>query len=145
MDDDLNYVRRNQIVHHGSLADSLQLGRPRNDDDTEPPGEEEGNVERSTEFLPMEDHQNPLDQGNKEVLEEMERKKRARLIQVSTDDSEVKKDLRHLGEPICLFGEGPAERRNRLRELLSERGERKIVKSKPQRARKIIKVRAKTS
>ena len=126
MDDDLNYVRRNQIVHHGSLANSLQLGggaKPRNnDDDTEPPGEEEGNVERSTEFLPMEDHQNPLDDRT-EVLEEMERKKRARLINVSTDDTEVKKDLRHLGEPICLFGEGPAERRNRLRELLSERGE----------------------
>ena len=58
-----------------------------------------------------------------EVLEEFERKKKARLINVSTDDTEVKKGLRHLGEPICLFGEGPAERRNRLRELLSERGE----------------------
>ena len=94
MDDDLNYVRRNQIVHHGSLANSLQLGggaKPRNnDDDTEPPGEEEGNVERSTEFLPMEDHQNPLDDRT-EVLEEMERKKRARLINVSTDDTEVKR------------------------------------------------------
>ena len=45
MDDDLNYVRRNHIVHHGSLADSLQLNVgglqrhqtiERNDDDTEP-------------------------------------------------------------------------------------------------------------
>ncbi len=50
-----------------------------------------------------------------EVLEEFERRKRARLINVSTDDAEIKKDLRQLGEPICLFGEGPADRRNRYK------------------------------
>lgn len=53
------------------------------------------------------------------LLEEFERKKKARQINVSTDDLEVKRSLRHLNEPICLFGEGPAERRIRLRELLS--------------------------
>lgn len=53
------------------------------------------------------------------LLEEFERKKKARHVQVSTDDDEVKKNLRQLGQAICLFGEGPAERRNRLRELLS--------------------------
>ena len=57
--------------------------------------------------------------------QEFERRKRARLINVSTDDAEVKKNLRDLGEPICLFGEGPADRRNRLRlmELFSQLGE----------------------
>lgn len=53
------------------------------------------------------------------LLEEFERKKKARQINVSTDDTEVKTFLRQLNEPICLFGEGPAERRIRLRELLS--------------------------
>lgn len=53
------------------------------------------------------------------LLEEFERKKKARQVQVSTDDDEVKKNLRKLGHAVCLFGEGPAERRNRLRELLS--------------------------
>jgi hypothetical protein len=53
------------------------------------------------------------------LLEEFERKKKARQINVSTDDSEVKLCLRQLNEPICLFGEGPAERRIRLRELMS--------------------------
>ena len=48
-----------------------------------------------------------------EVLAEFERRKRARQINVSTDDSEVKACLRALGEPITLFGEGPAERRER--------------------------------
>lgn len=54
------------------------------------------------------------------LLEEFERRRKARQINVSTDDVEVKKDLRRLNEPICLFGEGPAERRRRLKELLSK-------------------------
>lgn len=53
------------------------------------------------------------------LLEEFERRRRARLINVSTDDVEVKKNLRQLNEPICLFGEGPAERRKRLKDLLA--------------------------
>lgn len=53
------------------------------------------------------------------LLEEFERRKRARLINVSTDDVEVKRNLRQLNEPICLFGEGPAERRKRLKEFLA--------------------------
>lgn len=53
------------------------------------------------------------------LLEEFERRRKARLINVSTDDIEVKKNLRQLNEAICLFGEGPAERRKRLKELLA--------------------------
>lgn len=41
---------------------------------------------------------------------------------VPTDDSQVKAMLREQGEPICLFGEGPAERRQRLRNLIFELG-----------------------
>lgn len=54
------------------------------------------------------------------LLEEFERRRKARQINVSTDDVEVKKNLRHLNEPICLFGEGPAERRRRLKDLLAK-------------------------
>lgn len=53
------------------------------------------------------------------LLEEFERRKKARQINVSTDDVEVKRNLRQLNEPICLFGEGPAERRNRLKASLA--------------------------
>ncbi|KAK7880990.1 hypothetical protein WMY93_032385 [Mugilogobius chulae] len=49
--------------------------------------------------------------GQQEVLLEFERRKRARQITVSTDDTEVKAGLRALGEPITVFGEGPADRR----------------------------------
>ena len=37
-----------------------------------------------------------------------------------TNDKEVKMRLRELNEPICLFGEGPAERRDRLRNLMAK-------------------------
>lgn len=47
------------------------------------------------------------------MLAEFERRRRARQITVSTDDAEVKAGLRALGEPITLFGEGPADRRER--------------------------------
>lgn len=53
------------------------------------------------------------------LLEEFERRRKARSINVSTDDAEVKRNLRQLSEPICLFGEGPADRRSRLRDILS--------------------------
>lgn len=46
-------------------------------------------------------------QENQELLEELERKKRARkLANVPTDDKKVRIRLRELGEPITLFGEG---------------------------------------
>lgn len=61
-------------------------------------------------------------EGQEELIAELEKRKKARQIQVSTDDSEVKANLRQLGEPICLFGEGPAERRERLRRTLAELG-----------------------
>ena len=58
----------------------------------------------------LEEHVN---ERRAEVLAEFERRKRARQITVPTDDAEVKAGLRNLSEPITLFGEGPAERRER--------------------------------
>lgn len=51
--------------------------------------------------------------------EELERKKYARQLSIPTDDSAVRKWLRAAREPITLFGEGPYERRERLRALLA--------------------------
>lgn len=58
------------------------------------------------------------------LLSQFERKRRAAAIIVPTDDNRVRIRLRELGEPITLFGEGPAERRDRLRELLTTLQER---------------------
>ncbi|GAA5910966.1 hypothetical protein JCM6882_006732 [Rhodosporidiobolus microsporus] len=61
------------------------------------------------------------------LLSELDRKKLARQIALPTNDGEVRSRLRELGEPVTLFGEGPADRRDRLRELIAkarlERGE----------------------
>jgi U4/U6 small nuclear ribonucleoprotein PRP4 len=57
------------------------------------------------------------------LLQEMERKKRARQIPVPTDNNKVIAMLREFGEPITLFGEDPGSRRDRLREIMSQRME----------------------
>jgi U4/U6 small nuclear ribonucleoprotein PRP4 len=62
-------------------------------------------------------------QENQELLEQLERRKRARKIAVPTDDGRVRARLRELGEPITLFGERAADRRERLIYLLSKRRE----------------------
>lgn len=53
------------------------------------------------------------------VLAQFERKRLAASIAVPTDDGRVRTKLRELGEPITFFGEGPSERRDRLRQLLT--------------------------
>ncbi|KAM7541129.1 hypothetical protein Aperf_G00000022815 [Anoplocephala perfoliata] len=72
------------------------------------------------QYLPLENK--GLSSAEIVALEHIELKKKARLIQVSTEDIEVKYYLRQLGEPICLFGEDAADRRERLRLLLAISG-----------------------
>lgn len=57
------------------------------------------------------------------ILSQFDRKRRAAQIAVPTDDGRVRVRLRELGEPITLFGEGPGDRRDRLRELLLSQAE----------------------
>eukprot|EP00727_Mastigamoeba_balamuthi_P009337 m51a1_g5025 putative u4 u6 small nuclear ribonucleoprotein prp4 (522) ;mRNA; r:343115-345004 len=59
---------------------------------------------------------------HQEMLSRMEQKWRARQIVVPTSDRLVMLRLRELGDPIVLFGEGPEDRRQRLRELLGRLG-----------------------
>lgn len=54
-----------------------------------------------------------------ETLKKFETKKRARTIIVPTSADEIKQKLRELGQAITLFGEGPADRRERLREVIA--------------------------
>jgi U4/U6 small nuclear ribonucleoprotein PRP4 len=53
------------------------------------------------------------------ILSQFDRKRRAAQLAVPTDDGRVRAKLREMGEPITLFGEGPGDRRDRLRELLT--------------------------
>ncbi|KAJ3024709.1 UNVERIFIED_CONTAM: hypothetical protein HDU68_007867 [Siphonaria sp. JEL0065] len=65
----------------------------------------------------------PLGAEQQAILDEFERKKRARSLAVPTEDRKVRARLRRFGEPITLFGEGPGDRRDRLRDLLTARFE----------------------
>ncbi|KAJ4982540.1 u4 u6 small nuclear ribonucleoprotein prp4 [Stagonosporopsis vannaccii] len=58
-----------------------------------------------------------------DLLAEFERKKRAANLVVPTADRDVRLRLRALQEPVTLFGEGPADRRDRLRALLADAAE----------------------
>lgn len=71
----------------------------------------------TVDYMKMDD--SVMSKDKKATLDELERRRRVRLMNVSTDDEEVKKDLRTLGDPICYFGEGPADRRQRLKEVMS--------------------------
>jgi len=120
-EDDIEYVKRRRVVHFGALDKG---GVPDRADAAS------GNIEISSEYLDLEKEIIPSDKLAQ--MEEFERRKRLRAITVSTNDSDVKSELRILGEPICLFGEGPADRRNRLREFLGKHGQDAVAKKKIQ-------------
>ena len=57
------------------------------------------------------------------ILGQFDRKRLAATIAVPTDDGRVRAKLREMGEPMTLFGEGPGDRRDRLRELMTIQAE----------------------
>ena len=59
-------------------------------------------------------------QRQEALLMEFENRRRQRALAVTTDDKEVRRQLRELGEPMTLFGEKEMERRDRLRKHLAE-------------------------
>jgi U4/U6 small nuclear ribonucleoprotein PRP4 len=59
------------------------------------------------------------------LLSQFERKRMAARLAVPTNDEAIKAMLRERGQPITLFGENnPADRRERLREILADEAER---------------------
>lgn len=57
------------------------------------------------------------------IIGQFNRKRLAATMTVPTDDGRVRTRLREMGEPMTLFGEGPADRRDRLRELMTIQAE----------------------
>ncbi|EDO43295.1 predicted protein [Nematostella vectensis] len=85
-------------------------------------GIQSGNINISEgEYLEL--SEDTTSERHQELLEQFERRKKARMITVPTDNAAVQARLRELGEPITLFGEGPPERRDRLRKMLAELGD----------------------
>jgi len=54
------------------------------------------------------------------AMQELMMKRRAAALAVPTNDMAVRARLRHLGEPITLFGEREMERRDRLRMIMAK-------------------------
>uniref|UniRef100_A0A182NDT5 Pre-mRNA processing factor 4 (PRP4)-like domain-containing protein n=1 Tax=Anopheles dirus TaxID=7168 RepID=A0A182NDT5_9DIPT len=110
------YAKRVKTIHYGSLEESDRWHVERKDNDTDGSGKTDYSQLTTADYMTLDED---VAKEKAALLEEFERRKKARLIHVSTDDGEVKSALRKLNEPICYFGEGPADRRLRLKELLS--------------------------
>jgi U4/U6 small nuclear ribonucleoprotein PRP4 len=54
-----------------------------------------------------------------ETLRRFEAQQRARSMIVPTLVEDVKRKLRELGQPVTMFGEGPADRRERLKDVIA--------------------------
>ncbi|XP_055344030.1 U4/U6 small nuclear ribonucleoprotein Prp4-like [Paramacrobiotus metropolitanus] len=106
-------AKRQKFIHFGSLD---QQSLPQESDSRQTAS----GTPATDEYFDLE--QVP-DTARDEALAEFERRKRARQINVPTDDIEIQIQLRAIGEPICLFGEDKQDRRERLRKLLSVIGD----------------------
>lgn len=71
------------------------------------------------EVLQLSESSRAAQEKHAQLLRRVEAEKRARNISVPTSVDEVVLRLRQIGEPVTLFGERPADRRERLREILS--------------------------
>ena len=56
-----------------------------------------------------------------EVFDRLTESMQKHATAVPTKDIDIKRMLRQLGEPICLFGEDPIDRRNRLKHVLASK------------------------
>ena len=90
------------------------------------------NIQGSMQFEVMElsNESKEAQAQHAEILRKYESQKRGRTIVVPTSIDDVKCRLRELGKPVTLFGEGHADRRERLREVIAnlEIGEEEITK-----------------
>ncbi|KAL4219446.1 U4/U6 small nuclear ribonucleoprotein Prp4 [Mactra antiquata] len=133
-ENDIEFIaKRQKVIQYGSLEQKEKqrlTGTSEGSlaDDAIKAGIAAGNINISKSATM--DLEKEYEQSQAELLAEFEKRKKAKKIQVSTDDYEVKAHLRQLGEPICLFGEGPADRRERLRQVLAQRGEDTLRKQK---------------
>ncbi|CAG9826850.1 unnamed protein product [Diabrotica balteata] len=135
-DEEVQYVKKIKTIHYGSLEDSekARLEAQSEDSNEEKSAPAAASpVQEPSEYMELED---AMSRDKQALIEEFERRRKARSINVSTDDAEVKRNLRQLGEAICLFGEGPADRRSRLRDILSRIGEDAVIRREAEEERK---------
>lgn len=72
------------------------------------------------EILPFSEESQEARKRHEEMLKKYELQKALKNINIPTNDNEIKLKLRELKQPICYFGEGPSNRRDRLKNLLAK-------------------------
>ncbi|CAG8632257.1 11173_t:CDS:10, partial [Ambispora leptoticha] len=131
MDDNKTNKRGNEVssnlqkqrVHFGSIEETEKQARKKATSEIKAQETNSGiSLEDLAEDTTFEHNESSkrAREDHQAILDEFERKKRARTLAVPTDDGRVRAKLRELNEPQCLFGEGPGDRRDRLRYLLSK-------------------------
>ena len=125
--DESRLPRKSKKVHYGSLEE-VERKRLKNEasasSDMKLPL---ASTTSANKLVDIED--SSVNQQKKQILEELERKRKARQIAVAVDDAEVRAHLRSLDQPMTLFGEGYADRRERLRQLLARLGDDALKKT----------------
>eukprot|EP00639_Heterosigma_akashiwo_P038177 CAMPEP_0194712736 /NCGR_PEP_ID=MMETSP0296-20130528/4748_1 /TAXON_ID=39354 /ORGANISM="Heterosigma akashiwo, Strain CCMP2393" /LENGTH=132 /DNA_ID=CAMNT_0039611235 /DNA_START=68 /DNA_END=462 /DNA_ORIENTATION=+ len=108
----------NQRIHFGAL-------QPNQAQDSIKAAIASGNIniatQDRTEVVELSETSREQQDRHAQLLQRVEAEKRARNLIVPTVIDEVKNMLRAYGQPVTLFGENPAARRERLREYLARR------------------------
>mmetsp|Transcript_74515 Transcript_74515/g.170900 ORF Transcript_74515/g.170900 Transcript_74515/m.170900 type:complete len:483 (-) Transcript_74515:65-1513(-) len=108
-------------IYHGSLDQ-----RMREDDAFDEKAEASGHIMKAPGAAQGRQESATMNRARQEHERKMaafESQKSRQFDAVPTNDLQVKARLREYGEPICMFGEGPYERRERLRGVLAGRGD----------------------
>lgn len=99
MNDSIAYQANKKVLHYGSLEE-----REKSRSGSPAPPSNSANINKgSGETMAIEESQSSKTRD--ELIKEFERKKRGRHVVVSTDDAEVKRNLRqvtHFFLPACL-------------------------------------------
>lgn len=112
-------------VFFGSLAEQLKHDNQQPPDDVDPMATDLPDVPVAATMATQavdrmdigEDAQASI-RKRQALVREVEMMNRGHRMIVPTEDAQVRKRLRSVGEPITLFGEGPADRRDRLRQIM---------------------------
>mmetsp|Transcript_30434 Transcript_30434/g.40195 ORF Transcript_30434/g.40195 Transcript_30434/m.40195 type:complete len:538 (+) Transcript_30434:19-1632(+) len=117
----------NKRIHYGALQpmERKLVSTKAQADASITAGVKAGNINiatnEQTEVVELSETSREQQDRHAQLLQRVEAEKRARSLIVPTSIAEVKKTLRAYGQPVTLFGENPAARRERLREFLARR------------------------
>lgn len=118
------------VLHFNSLysylnpyiekASNIRLSLPQgaNNGDSDSSSDDDG----TETVLPLNESTIAAASAQQRLIEQLELEKKARDVAVPTSDELVKLRLRELEEPIIYFAESKADRRQRLRMVLAQRG-----------------------